>query len=414
MNSVLDRKYHKIYLHAAAAVLFLLITVKQIVFSQPGLEEYKAIGTIILMFYEFIIFLLLFKNTLIEKLIWWGIYVFGIVIMELVTVFLLSTIMGKSLEELSQDDMLTAYIVVTGKLMALLLFEIIIRSRRDRLIIGFSYSRELTIVIVLNILLVPGFVFSMNNKPNIIKNIDYVIILFFGIVMLITLYTAALIFRIEKKSSEELETKLKLQQAELELKLNNDMENVTDRLRKLRHDMNNHIGLIKTLAKAHRYEELEEYIDDLYEDIDAANELVIIDNKALSVLINTKKSLAKARNIEFESIIAIQDFNMNNKDMCTLIGNILDNAMEAADKSEGRKYIHLTIMNAPKGCEIICENSFSVKPVVVNSRFQTTKENAGIHGIGMENIRDIAKKYSGEVHFNFEDETFNVNVILPI
>jgi hypothetical protein len=374
----------------------------------------QVIGTIVLMIYTFVMGLVLFKNSFREKLIWWGIYYFGLIIMETVTILLLSLVMNTSIQEITMDNTSSLWVIALAKIMTVLLFEAIIRKRKGKLVIGFTYFNALSFVIIFSIVFLLGTVFIFTNSNTISSNIDNIILFFLGIMLFIAIFTLTLIFKIEKKSKEEVETKLKLQQIELELKLNDDMVSITDKLRKLRHDMNNHIGLIKNLVHTEKYEILKEYIDQIYEDVEVANELVITENKTLSVLLNAKKSKAKEKNIDFQSMIVLQDFQMQNKDICALLGNILDNAIEAAEKANNNKYIQLAIQKTLAGCVISCENSLSIKPVMRKGKFITTKENAFIHGIGTENIKDIVAKYKGEVTFDYDDEMFHVRIVLPV
>ncbi|MDF2944535.1 MAG: hypothetical protein K0S01_3393 [Herbinix sp.] len=411
-NSVLVSKYDKKYPMGAAIIMFAMMLMKDFIFRLPNIPQLQVIGTIVLMGYTFIMGLFLFKNSFLEKLIWWGIYYFGLIIMELVTILLLSLVMNTSIQDITTDNTTSLWIIALAKIMTVLIFEAIIRKRKGKLVIGFSYFNELSFVIIFSIVLLLGTVFIFSNTNNIASNIDNIILFFFGIMLFIAIFIISLIFKIEKKSKEEMETKLKLQQIELEVKLNEDMISITDKLRKLRHDMNNHIGLIKTLVHTEKYEDLKEYIDQIYEDVEVANELVITENKTLSVLLNTKKSKAREKNIDFQSMIAMQNFQMQNKDICALLGNILDNAIEAAEKANN-KYIQLTIQKTSSGCVISCENSFGVKPVMRKGKFITSKEDAFIHGIGTENIKDIVAKYKGEVSFDFDDEMFNVRVVMP-
>jgi sensor histidine kinase regulating citrate/malate metabolism len=233
--------------------------------------------------------------------------------------------------------------------------------------------------------------------------------------VLITLIVSiSLVFRIEKESKKEIQTRLKLQQIELEVKQNNEMINITDNLRKLRHDMNNHIGLIKNLVYTQKYPELKEYVDQLYEDVERANDFVISENKTLTVLINTKKDKARELNIAFQSIITTSDITMQDKDICALLGNMLDNAIEAADKSIMKRFIDLSIQKTETSCVINCENSFGNSPMMKKGKFITDKDNSYLHGIGTENIKDVVAKYKGEVNFHFDDEVFSVRVVMPI
>ena len=94
--------------------------------------------------------------------------------------------------------------------------------------------------------------------------------------------------------------------------------------------------------------------------------------------------------------------------------NILDNAIEAAEKTPGKKYIDLMIQRTEEGCIISCENSMGAVPVTRKERFITTKENALDHGIGIENIKEIVSSYRGQINFDYDDNMFNVKVIMPV
>ena len=411
--SVLQVKSNKNIPLASTIGLFLLMSIKLIVVNSPGMDQYKTLGTLILVVYCLVLLLVFFKNSLLEKVVWLGVYNFVLFIMEILTILTLNIGLKRPLGVIFGDS-ISMSVIVIGKIMMVLVLEIIIRSHRDKLIMGFSYFKELAAIILFNFLLVLGVVYILTNKNEILHKLDYIILVLFGVVLLITASTVALIFRLEKKSKEEIVTQLKLQQIELELKLNEDMINITDRLRKLRHDMNNHIGLMKNLVQTKQYDELEEYINQVYEDVGVANELVITGNKTLAVLLNAKKSLAKAKNIDFTSMIATQDINMKNKDICTLLGNILDNAIEAAEKSGAKKYIQLMIQKTEEGCVISCENSLGTKPIINKDKFVSRKENSFIHGIGTENIKDIVEKYKGEINIDYDDDMFNVRVVMPV
>ncbi|MHB8128652.1 MAG: sensor histidine kinase [Mobilitalea sp.] len=413
-NGVLNMKYNKKYHIEAAILMFLIMVFKQYLIKVTGVDGLQVIGSVFLMGYTFVAAFLLFRNSFVEKLIWWGVFYLGLSIMELVAVVLISLITNKSLQELSESDEMGLGVIILSKLITILLFELIIRKRKHKLVIGFTYFKELALVIGFNIVLLLGIVFVFSNTNFIETNINNIILILFVIVILITVFTIALIFQIERKSQEEMANKLKLQQIELELKLNDDMVSITDKLRKLRHDMNNHIGLIKTLLKTEKLGELREYIDQIYEDVEIANEMVITENKTLSVLLNSKKNKAKDKNIDFQSMIAMKEIKMQNKDICALLGNILDNAIEAAEKVDVNRYIQLTMQNTDLGCIIKCENSLCVKPIMRRGKFITLKEDTFIHGIGTENIKDIVAKYKGEVSFDYDEDSFNVRVFMPV
>lgn len=411
IDNVLEAKYSKLHtIYAAVGLLFFMV-MKEIVFESPEISRYSVFGTLVLMIYSMVMIILLFQNSFVEKIIWLGIYNIGLIVMEIITILILNLVMDKSLDSIP-GDRISGYVILLGKLMLIPLFELIIRRRKGRLFIGAFYFRELSVVIVLNAILFLFMVYIFNNKHKLVDTMDQVILFMFGIVLFITVYTVVIVSRMEKKSREELAVKLKIQEISLELKQNEDMVIVMDKLRKLRHDMNNHIGLMKTLINAGNYDELSDYMDQMYEDVAAANELVITGNRTVSVLVNAKKALAKTRDIDFNSLITASEINMQSKDICALLGNILDNAIEAAEKSDGKKYIDLMIQKTQEGCIITCENSIGVKPVVKKNKFQTSKDNSNLHGIGTDSIKDVVSKYKGQINYDYDDDMFRARVVL--
>lgn len=414
MTSMLDKKYgRKVYI-IAGVVLGLLLAIKTLVFSIPSLEGYAVIGTTVVITTVLLMNMILFRNPIHEKLILWGIYYFGLILMELITIVFATAVLHVPLDVINSRNHFSCWFTFIVKIITILVFELFIRLRKGKLQIMMAQYKNLTYAIVFNIVLVLGTVIVFFNIDNTKVELDKVIGFFFGVVFLVTFLTLTLIFRIEKASRREIETRLKLQQIEMELKKNQDMISVTENLRKLRHDMNNHYGLIRNFIYTKNYEGLKEYVDQLYVDVDKANDMVISENKVLSVILNLKKSKAKAQEIDFQSFVTADNLNMQEKDITTLLGNILDNAIEGAAKSKGIKYIDFSIQKTESGCVISCENSIGEKPVIKRGKLITSKSNASHHGLGTENIRDIVTKYRGEIRFDFDDEIFSVRIIMPV
>jgi sensor histidine kinase regulating citrate/malate metabolism len=144
--------------------------------------------------------------------------------------------------------------------------------------------------------------------------------------------------------------------------------------------------------------------------MDIANSFVYVENTALSVLINNKISKAKSMGIEIESIISFANFTMPYITICSLIGNILDNAIEATEKTED-KYIQLIVKGKDGECKISCENTFLEQPVFNDGKYQTSKKDKKNHGIGLSNIRDIVNEYHGTMDIHVED-TFLLSLSL--
>lgn len=414
MTNMLDTKYSKrIYIMAAVALAFLL-SAKTYIFEQPHMAGYSVIGTVAVIVFALFMNLTLFRNPIHEKLIWWGIYYFGLILIELISILFVTSILRVPLEVVNGQNHFTCWFTFTVKIATILIFELFMRIRKEKLHIMLAQYKNLSFAIIFNVILMLGTVIVFFNVGNAQIDLKDIIAFFFCIVFLVTSLTLALIFRIEKASRKEIETRLKLQQIEMELKQNNDMMSVSDNLRKLRHDMNNHIGLIRNFIYTNNSEGLKEYIDQLYIDVEKANDIVISENKILSVLLNLKIGQAKEQKIDFQSFVAAEKINMQEKDITVLLGNILDNAIEGAAKAKDKKYIDFSIQKTESGCVINCENSIGEKPVMKRGKLVTSKNNTSHHGIGTENIKDIVAKYQGDVRFDFDEEVFSVRVIMPV
>ncbi len=412
LNSVLELKYNKNYLKLAIVFMYIILVLKKHIFDLPELKNYMFIGTIVTISYCFIITIILNKNPLMQKVIVVFVFFAVLAITDLIMLLILKVFIDLPIADALQDIKST-YIIFICKLLTELLFEWIIKKRTRKQFIHYSYLNEISIIVFMNLILLLMTIYIFSYKKSMVQDLDFIILFVFVTVVIITTYAIFIIIQLEKKSKQQMETKLKLQQFELEMQLKDDIINVSDKLRKLRHDMNNHFSIIKAFLVSKKYKDLEEYINSIYEDVEIANELVLTSNKALSIIINIKKNIAKSKNIEFSSMLLHSDINMLDKDMCTLIGNLLDNAIEAAVSSGGKKYIQLMIQRTEEGSVISCENSFSLRPNLSKGKFVTHKENSWLHGLGVANITDIVSKYNGDVNFEYDDEIFHVRILIP-
>ena len=99
-------------------------------------------------------------------------------------------------------------------------------------------------------------------------------------------------------------------------------------------------------------------------------------------------------------------------DACTLMGNLLDNAIEGAENAPGEKYVRLKIRAFNSGFTVIrVENSFNGQLKLRHNRLLSTKS-AGHHGYGMRSIEQIAEKTGGSMEYKAEKQMFQTTVLL--
>ena len=100
-------------------------------------------------------------------------------------------------------------------------------------------------------------------------------------------------------------------------------------------------------------------------------------------------------------------------DFIVALGNLLDNAIEAAEQcqKENRK-IWMSIQNINEMFLMTLKNTCETEPIEKNNKFVTHKKNADRHGLGVESVRRIMEKYQGEISFEYENGFFEVSIII--
>lgn len=98
--------------------------------------------------------------------------------------------------------------------------------------------------------------------------------------------------------------------------------------------------------------------------------------------------------------------------MGTVLGNLLDNAIEACQKCGEERYIHLQIRNVKKIFILRLKNSSIKEPKCRGGRFLTDKKDTNAHGMGVEQVKRIVSKYGGDIEFRYDSEHFEVNIIV--
>lgn len=106
--------------------------------------------------------------------------------------------------------------------------------------------------------------------------------------------------------------------------------------------------------------------------------------------------------------------NIKSADLCAILGNLLDNAIEACAKveDEEKRHIRLLIRRIQQMLVIKVENTYSYKPVVKDGNFQTSKTDGGLHGWGIKSAKTAAEKYDGMIQTNCDDMLFSTVVTL--
>lgn len=178
------------------------------------------------------------------------------------------------------------------------------------------------------------------------------------------------------------------------------LDKQNEQLKAIIHDEKNHLAAIKSLANK---PEVSEYIDSIYGQIQEISVFGNTKNKILDLTINKYQYICDSENINF--YVSIRTSNLiqiEKPDLITLLGNLLDNAVESAKKSKDRK-IELSI-NKANGFDVLtCINSCDFEPHYIGHELESTKNSSGFHGLGVKSIKKIVKKYNGNFEWIYDE-----------
>ena len=195
------------------------------------------------------------------------------------------------------------------------------------------------------------------------------------------------------------------------------MQQSAEQIKTIRHDMKMHLSAIQGYSAESKTNEISDYVANLLGDITASEVFSSSGNLAFDSIINFKLNKARSENIKLDTTLLIPPTpNIEVPDIVTILGNLLDNAMEAVANAEN-KLIRLTVKYSKGNLVIKVDNTFDGVVKYKNRRDEAekiiaTRKNAGDHGHGLKNICRSVEKYNGTVDISYDSSIFSVTVML--
>lgn len=179
------------------------------------------------------------------------------------------------------------------------------------------------------------------------------------------------------------------------------------------HDIKNHLTQIRNLENI---EAVQSYIDSIYPNIEKFSFTGISKNKMLDLIISKYVTLCEKKNIKFS--VDVKTANLayvSDSDLSTLMNNLLDNAVEAAEQADER-FIQVYIFSKGNMHDgLVIKNSCFVPPETENGELKTTKQNKKTHGVGTKSIRKTLKKYDAVYGWKYDENSkiFETDIVFP-
>lgn len=268
-----------------------------------------------------------------------------------------------------------------------------------------EHSLSLMLVPLISILLFRGLLFDKNSPDNMVFEMETLCLLFINMVVFY-LYNEILKAYTYKIDKLVLEQKISMYANQLDTIMKTE-----NKIRGLQHDMKHHIIQLELMAKQNGQSDIEEYLQNMADFMSNPEELVHTGNldidSVLNYMISKAKQVLKEVNVKVNipSDIA-SHFNIN-----VIIGNLLENAIEAAVNTEN-KILDIDIHYKQGVLYLDISNSYSNKVTVKEHRFLTSKEDDHKHGIGLDNVKKMVEEHNGVLQFCYDENMFRVKIMM--
>ena len=192
-----------------------------------------------------------------------------------------------------------------------------------------------------------------------------------------------------------------------------EVQNIYNTMRGWRHDYRNHIAVMQGMLSSGKLKELENYLGELNVDLNTVDTVIKTGNVTVDAILNSKLSLAKNKNIKTDVTARVPETDVTDVELCVILGNLLDNAMEACLKMENEqgRFIRVYIGVFKEQLYISVTNSMTGTPKRSGKTYKTAK--GGEHGFGLMRIDGIVSKYGGYLKREHEEGVFGTEIMLP-
>ena len=193
-----------------------------------------------------------------------------------------------------------------------------------------------------------------------------------------------------------------------------EVENMYRKMRTWRHDYHNHMQVLTAYLEAGEVERARAFLDEINENLVRVDTVLKTGNTMVDAILNSKISLMSAKEIRVDATAHVPaTLAVTNIDLCVIIGNLLDNAMEACEKLPAEsRFVRIYISVKGNHLYMSFTNSAGKKQTKVGNIFASTK--GADHGFGLSRVDTLVEQYGGYLTRASEDGGYTTEVILPL
>lgn len=193
-----------------------------------------------------------------------------------------------------------------------------------------------------------------------------------------------------------------------------EIKNVYLQMRGWRHDYHNHIQTMKAYLAMNELNNLDDYFSQLQTDLDSVDTIVKSGNLMMDAILNSKVTMMNQNMIRVNcKAILPEILSINDIDLCVIVGNLLDNAIEACREiPEEKRFIRIYAEIAKSQFYLSIQNS-ATEEIDFNQRNYISSKR-GEHGFGIKRVSLLVDKYDGYLNLQNEPGIFASEITIPI
>lgn len=368
----------------------------------------------ILMFVTYVLLLLYLYNISLKTAVFHSLIFMVVMLASEILVMAISSVLYKGFNAFESSPSAYLVIVPTSKLiyfslmiMILKLFAQKEKNEQYNKYFWLLFIMPLTSIMVLVCFRYIAYQMQLTKVMSILWIISCIGLLFANILVFI-------IYEYSLKNTKELyELKAIQDREEQDKRYFEIIEQSNKDMRIFSHDIKNHLTQIRNLENI---EAVQSYIDSIYPNIEKFSFTGISKNKMLDLIISKYVTLCEKKNIKFSIDVKTANLTyVSDSDLSTLMNNLLDNAVEAAERADER-FIQVYIFSKGNMHDgLVIKNSCFVPPETENGELKTTKQNKKTHGVGTKSIRKALKKYDAVYGWKYDENSkiFETDIVFP-
>lgn len=398
-----NKKINSVYEKILYAIFNIAIVVVYLKFNIPLL-------TIVANFIFILLLLsLIYDDTFKRKAIVTILIIFFLLISDILLFMIFINVVNENI--LQKNSFFDIYVVFIVNMIRYLFVLIVINFYKIRIEknipLIFSLPIALTAVISMVITINMFLVINGNNYKFIYINIT---LIFIVCIVLIYIFN-----KMVNVMSENARQKILIKQSEYyEKKIEADSKNIND-TRKIKHDMKNHMYAIKNMAKNNMSKDIITYTNDILGKIEGEKVYINTGNYLIDGILNVKFEEVKNQGIDFKYDVKIPEgIKLPEFEVITILGNLLDNAIEGVKSIKDNRYIEVFISYKDSNLLIKIVNTFDGLVIKDNKGFVSRKEEKTYHGIGLENVREQVEKSNGYMNIDTGNCMFTVDLFINL